>query len=184
MRVLKYIAGSKYTSLVYKGLDSMEIVGYCDSDFASDKETGKSVFGYAFFLGGNLLSWKSKKSQSTTATSTTVAELEGIYQAATEGIWIREMLLNLKIGSNAPFKLYSDNTAAISVVTGEKYLEKTKHLVVKVEFLRDQIRDGILEVEWISTHDMTADIFTKNLGRTTFEKHLGTMGLDKQENKE
>jgi hypothetical protein len=64
MDVLRYIRGEVDLSLVFQGSDDYSLVGYADSDFAADRETGKSVYGYAFFIGNSLVSWKSKKSQS------------------------------------------------------------------------------------------------------------------------
>jgi hypothetical protein len=55
----------------HKGHEDMDVVAYADSDFANDKVTGKSVYGYVVFVGGNAIQWKSNKAQ-TTATSTTI----------------------------------------------------------------------------------------------------------------
>ena len=177
LEVLRYLLGTKDLRLVFKGGEDLEVSGFADSNFAADLETGKSIFGYSIFAGGNLISWKSKKSK-TTATSTTMAELEALYQGVTEGIWVHQFLCSLGMASDKHFKMFSDNMAVVKLVHGEKYLDRTKHEVVRVEFLRDKIRDGTLKVEWISTDRMVADIFTKGLAKNMFGKHVQGLKLE------
>jgi hypothetical protein len=52
---------------------------------------------------------------------------------------------------------------------GEKYLDHTKHETVKIEYLRDLIREGLLTMEWVGTANMVADGLTKALGQNKFE---------------
>jgi hypothetical protein len=47
----------------------MIIEGYCDSDYAGDKNTRKSIAGYAIYLFGNLIAWKSKSQKSVALSS-------------------------------------------------------------------------------------------------------------------
>jgi len=44
----------------------MTVTGYCDSDFASNKDDCRSVTGYIVKLNGSTIAWKSKKQTSTT----------------------------------------------------------------------------------------------------------------------
>ncbi|XP_019100868.1 PREDICTED: uncharacterized protein LOC109132874 [Camelina sativa] len=41
--------------------EKTELVGYFDADYAGDREDRRSTTGYCTFLGGNLVTWKSKK---------------------------------------------------------------------------------------------------------------------------
>lgn len=179
MDVLRYIRGEMDLSLVFKGSDDYSLVGYADSDFATDRETGKSVYGYAFFIGSSLVSWRSKKSKSV-ATSSTIAEVEALYQACIEGIWLFDMLESLGLPVKKPFKIWEDNQAVIAIVNGERYLERTKHEVVKIEFIRDKIQNGIVVAKYLETGEMTADVFTKSLGKNLFKKHVEKLGLSKE----
>ena len=51
----------------------MELVGYSDADWAGDIDSRRSTSGYCFKLGSGLISWKSKK-QNSVSTSSTEAE--------------------------------------------------------------------------------------------------------------
>ena len=39
----------------------MELSGWCDADWANDKDTRRSVTGYIFKLGDGVISWQSKR---------------------------------------------------------------------------------------------------------------------------
>ena len=58
--------------LVYQD-ESLEPVGYTDSDFQSNLDSRKSTSGYVFTLGGGSISWRSVK-QSSIADSTMEAK--------------------------------------------------------------------------------------------------------------
>ena len=59
--VLRYINGTSHVGLDYcKRYNSLDLVGFVDSNFAGDKDTRKSTTAYVFMLGGNCVSWKSQ----------------------------------------------------------------------------------------------------------------------------
>ena len=66
--------------LMYERSDSLEIVGYSDSDYAGCLDTEKSTSGYVFKLAGGAISWSSSK-QSVIASSTMYAEFVACYEA-------------------------------------------------------------------------------------------------------
>ncbi|XP_075111825.1 secreted RxLR effector protein 161-like [Nicotiana tabacum] len=72
-RVLRYLQGTKDFKLTYKCSDSLDVIGYSDSDLGGCKDTGKSTSGYIFLLAGGAVSWRSVK-QTIVATSTMEAE--------------------------------------------------------------------------------------------------------------
>ena len=72
-RILRYLKGTTNVGLCYRKAEKFNLVGFCDADFAGDRVERKSTSGSCQFLGGNLISWYSKK-QPTIALSTTEAE--------------------------------------------------------------------------------------------------------------
>ena len=74
--MLRYIKGSSNVGIVYKRFkrDCEEsLIGFCDSDYASNLDSRKSQSGYVFRMFGGAISWKSSL-QSVVAFSTTDAE--------------------------------------------------------------------------------------------------------------
>ena len=58
-KVLRYLQDTKGLMLTYRRSESLQLVGYSDSDYAEDDR--KSTSGYIFTLVGGAISWKSSK---------------------------------------------------------------------------------------------------------------------------
>nr|GFA97927.1 uncharacterized mitochondrial protein AtMg00810-like [Tanacetum cinerariifolium] len=72
-RIFRYLRGTVNTGLWYTKDSGFELTEFLDADYAGCKDTFKSTFGRAQFLGEKLVSWSSKK-QDCTALSTAEAE--------------------------------------------------------------------------------------------------------------
>lgn len=72
--LLRYLKGSAKLKLMYSGNEqsTCDVVGYCDSDYAADLDKRRSLSGYVFTVGRNVVSWKSSL-QHVVALSTTEA---------------------------------------------------------------------------------------------------------------
>ena len=93
-RVLKYVKGTQDFRLKYTQVGDFSLIGYFDSDFDGDKETGVSTSGYAMSLGSGAISCRSHK-QSILADSTTEAENVAAAEAIKEILWLRKILEDL-----------------------------------------------------------------------------------------
>ena len=58
--ILKYLRRTKDLFLIYGGAE-LQVRGFTDARFQSDKDDCKSQFGYIFTLNGGAVSWKSSK---------------------------------------------------------------------------------------------------------------------------
>lgn len=54
--IFRYLKGNRDCGITYGGQDKPLIEGYLDSDWAGDKESGKSTSGYIFMLNGGPVS--------------------------------------------------------------------------------------------------------------------------------
>ena len=87
--ILKYLRRTKDLFLIYGGSE-LQVRGFTDVSFQSDKDDCKSQSGYIFTLNGGAVSWKSSK-QVTTVDSTTEAEYIAASEAAKEAVWIKKV---------------------------------------------------------------------------------------------
>ncbi|BBG94842.1 HXXXD-type acyl-transferase family protein [Prunus dulcis] len=69
----------------------LEVVGYTDADWAGSVTDRCSTSGYFTFVGGNLVTWRSKK-QNVVSRSSAEAEYQGMAQGVCELLWIRRLL--------------------------------------------------------------------------------------------
>lgn len=95
-KVLRYMQRTKGHMLVYKRTDSLELVGYTDSDFAGCKDTSQSTSSFVFMMGGGAVAWKSAK-QPSIATSTMFAEYLACYEATSHAMWLKIFIKDLKV---------------------------------------------------------------------------------------
>ncbi|KAJ0981894.1 hypothetical protein J5N97_010149 [Dioscorea zingiberensis] len=73
LRILRYLRGTQFQSLLFPSSSSLELRAYSDADWAGDSTDRKSTTGFCIFLGDSLISWKSKK-QPIVSRSSTEAE--------------------------------------------------------------------------------------------------------------
>ena len=60
-RVLNYLKGTQDFGIKYTQVDDFSLIGYSDSDFDGDKETGVSTSCYFMSLGSRVVYWRSCK---------------------------------------------------------------------------------------------------------------------------
>jgi hypothetical protein len=61
LRVLRYLKSSPGRGILFSKNDHLNIIGYTDVDWVRNLTDRKSTSGYFIFVGGNLVTWKSKK---------------------------------------------------------------------------------------------------------------------------
>ncbi|GKA53525.1 hypothetical protein Tco_0746840 [Tanacetum coccineum] len=66
--------------------------------------------------------------------------------------------------------LFCDNTSAIAISNNPILHLRTKHIDIRYHFIKDHILKGDIELHFIPTQYQLADIFTKPLDETTFER--------------
>ena len=114
------------------------------------------------FLGNSPITWSAKK-QLTVARSSTEAKYRALASAAAELCWIRMILKNLGVYLTLPPMLWYDNVSALALASSPIFLARTKHIEVDYHYIKEKVLNKDLQINFISTHDQLADIFTKAL---------------------
>nr|GEY25391.1 hypothetical protein [Tanacetum cinerariifolium] len=112
-RIFRYLRGTVNTGLWYTKNSGFELTGFSNADYAGCKDTFKSTFGGAQFLGEKLVSWSSKK-QDCTALSTAEAEYVSLSACYTQVLWMRTQLTDYSFHFNK-IPIYCDSKSAIAI---------------------------------------------------------------------
>ena len=182
-RVMKYCVSTKekgWTLRPSRTLDGKDknfeflVTGECDSNFATCTETRKSVTGYCIYLEDALIAVKSGM-QKIVAISVTEAEVIAMVQAVQEMMYVKKLIESMDLKVKLPMIIKCDNKGAVDLANGWIANGGTKHMEVKVMYLRELKGKEVIRVEWQPTASNTSDIFTKNLDTASFKKHRSNL---------
>jgi len=175
-RVLRYLKGTQDFGIKYTQVDEFSLIGYSDSNFDGDKETGVSTLGYAMSLGSRAVSWRSHK-QLVPADPTIEVEYVATTEATKETVWLRKILEDLQVKQVQSTPLMIDNTSTIKLAKNPKFHDRTKHINTKYHLIRHHVQAKTIHRHHCSTNEQTANIFTKVLGRDKLERFRMMLGL-------
>jgi hypothetical protein len=173
-RILRYLLHSLHVKLTFCRCHDLQLCAYVDASWADDQDTRRSRFGFAIYVGTNLISWKSKL-HPCIALSTAESE----YIAATEVckvvVWLRNILDELKISQRGPTLIYEDNQACIQMASQRMVTGRNKHIQLKQHFVRSLALAKLVKLLYAPTDQQRADNFTKNLAFPDFLRILGLL---------
>ena len=152
------------------------MIGYFDADWTGSTEDRKNTSSYCFFFSKNsaALSWKSRK-HPTNALSNCEAEYFAISSTIQEATFLTQVIneiVDIKTMRNV--NLYADNQGAIALTKGP--IENSKYIDTKYHFIKLEVGKGTVLLQYISTENNTADIFTKPMTRNRLQMSAGLIG--------
>lgn len=174
-RILKYLKKTKDFGLVYSHDGNSLLEGYVDSDWGGNIIDRRSYTGYCFTLSGCIISWECKKQQ-TVALSSSEAEYMAMTEACKEAIYLKNLQFEItkKLYS---IDLYNDNQSAQKLAFNPVFHKRTKHIDIRYHFCRDCVSKGIVNLKYMSTAEMPADLLTKALCSIKHHKFLDKLGI-------
>ena len=140
-RILRYLKETPGKGLWFGKSGHLEVDGYSDSDWASCQDDRRSTSGYFVFVGGNLVSWRSKK-QPVVSRSTAEAEYRALSQGLCEMLWVKYLLSELKLLRKGSLKVWCDNQSAIAIANNPVQHDRTKHVEIDRFFIKEKLDAG------------------------------------------
>ena len=117
------------------------------------------------------------KLQSIVALSTTEAEYVAATSAGQEICWLRSLFSELGYKVSTPSPLKADNQSSISVAKNPEHHGCMKHLDLRFYWLRQAVEQGDMDISYIPTQEMVADLLTKALSADKTAQLRSAMGV-------
>jgi hypothetical protein len=166
--------------LMYERSNSLEIVGYSNSNSVRCLDTDRFMSDYVLKLAGGAIPWSSSK-QSVITSSMIYAEFVASYEAKGHAMWLKNFVFGLRVIDNIerPLKIYCDNEPTVLYAHNKKKTKATKHINIRFYLVQEKILDQNISLEHISTKKMIVHPLTNVLPPSVFREHLADMGLRK-----
>ena len=180
-RVLRYLRGTMEQRLCYRKESHWRICAqsgkfFSDANWAGCPVTRRSTTGYVFLVSNGPVSWKSRR-QPTVALSSTEAEYMALSEATRHAIWLKRLLADLGAPVVDPMVILGDNQGALFLARDPVHHQRTKHIDIRYHFIRERIEKGEVDVKYVPTVNMIADVLTKPLGRDAHRTACRGLGL-------
>nr|CAN68477.1 hypothetical protein VITISV_029627 [Vitis vinifera] len=176
-RVLHYLKGNPGKGILFKKNNTVALEAYTDADYAGSLVDRRSTTGYCTFLGGNLVTWRSKK-QNVVARSSTESKFRVIAQGLCELLWLKIILDDLRIKWDGPMKLYCDNKSAINIAHNPIQHDRTKHIEIDRHFIKEKLEERVVCMSYVPSEHQLVDILTKGLNSSMFHDLVLKLGME------
>ncbi|CAN6709377.1 unnamed protein product [Malus baccata var. baccata] len=176
MRILAYLKSAPGKGILYRNSGHLKIEGFTDADWAGDVTDRRSTSGYFTFVGGNLVTWRSKK-QNVVSRSSAEAEFRGMAHGVCEVLWLRKLLWGLGFKPKEAIKLYCDNKSAREIAENPVQHDRTKHVEVDRHFIKEKLEKKIVSVPFVNSEEQLADILTHAVCRRVFGDSIVKLGM-------
>ena len=111
------------------------------------------------------------------ALSTIEAEYIALSVAVREAVWLRKLLANLFGHDMDSTVIHCDNQSCVKLLENPVFHDKSKHIEIKYHYIRYMVQRKEIHVQYLSTHEQVANVFTKPLAKTKFEYFRERFGL-------
>jgi hypothetical protein len=176
-RVLKYLNGSKTQVMtignVFDSDGSITIKCYIDTSHGIHDDM-RGHIGCIMAIGNSNIVLRSTKMKINTK-ATAETELIGMSEEASQALWMKYWLEDNGYKVN-PIILYQDNMSTIAMIKkGKPCSRSTRHIKMRYFFIKDYMNMKIMDVRYLKTDDMLADMLTKPLQGKKFKKFAEMM---------
>ncbi|CRG92922.1 hypothetical protein PISL3812_10003 [Talaromyces islandicus] len=144
----------------------------------ADNHDRRSSQGSVYKLYGGIVEWHATK-QKTITTSTTEAELLSLSDVGKQiQVWNR-LFKSISFKLDHEIRIQCDNKQTVGLMDKKEppYHSKLRHVDIMNHWLRQEVQDGRISVQWVPTGEMPADGLTKPLPRQKHQEFVQHLGL-------
>lgn len=82
-------------------------------------------------------------------------------------------------GDDYATQINSDNQSAQCLAKDSQFHARSKHIDIKYHHVREMVKNKFVEINYVPTENMIADILTKNLCKVKHMKFTCMLGMQK-----
>jgi hypothetical protein len=97
--------------------------------------------------------------------------------ASREVVYLRQLRKEMGHKVDGPTLMLGDNTGAMALSRNPVKASRVRHVRLPEHHVRETVNLGLLDVKYVSTAEMAADILTKLLGPEAFGPHRLRLGV-------
>ena len=178
LRILHYLGNTPKKGLEYVrqvGVP-MTFFGMVDASYGSITEAARSQTGFVLISTAGIVLYKSTV-QKTVATSSSSAEMRACFHCCREMLGMRALFREIALAfthkvhySGLANILLVDNSTTVQLCRVPKQSEKSRHWLMAFQWIRYYQELGHLRVAWVAGTDNLADLLTKPVVRTIWDK--------------
>jgi hypothetical protein len=166
--VVEYIQKTQQEGLIihsYEGSNKSKLQLYCHVDASYlTHEDSKSQTGYTLSFGKVGCFYAKSSKQPLVATSSTHAEARALFTLLQDIIYVISICQELGIELQMPVQIYEDNFPVVQLTNNlAPRTKKCKHFLMLINYIKEQVEKGIINIQHIDTDKNLADILTKLL---------------------
>ena len=150
---------------------------FTDSDWASDRQSRRSVSCCLIFYGRCLL-YAASRTQKVISLSSAEAEVYACSSGCSDAILLSKLISWLN-GRATHIHLYTDSSGARGILQ-RMGVGRLRHLSCRILWLQQLIANGTICVAAVSGHSNPADIGTKRLGCSRMRSLMAVLGVYNQ----
>ena len=103
------------------------------------------------------------------------AELIALTEATKTVVYLRKLMSLFGYPQHSPTPIGVDNQSVLAVSKSVMIAWKNRHIPLRYFKVRELIKNGDVELYYVSSADNDSDLLTKSLSRELFEKHRSSM---------
>ena len=185
-RLVSYVHGTSEWQLrcfVGDPAEQLRLRLYADADFAGDETARSTSGGYLVVTGPSTwypIAWLSKR-QTSVSRSTTEAEVVSLAYALFQEALPALSMLERILSRDVVLEVREDNEATIKVIR-KGYSPKLRHIQrthkVNLASLSEVFQDPNIQLDYVSTLQQVADLFTKAIEPAKWQRAVRMLGIE------
>jgi len=127
-------------------------------------------------MGSTTFTWLSKKQPIVTLSTCEVKYVAASWSVC-HAVCLRNRLRKLELKQEKGTVIRVDNKSTIELAKNLVNHERSMHIDVRFHFIREQVKEGNVELEHVESQAQAADMFTKPLPSSLFENNKMILGM-------